>query len=350
MKAVITGATGFLGGYLLHELQSTYDEIYVIVRNPKKFDKITNSQIIPVLADVTDPATLIKPFKNADHCYHAAAKVGSWPKNPKEGYIQVNVEGTQNVLDIARETNIERVIYTSSFFVLGSTKEVPVDETWNNPIQFKHPYINTKYEATKYVDDYIQVYDEPSIITVYPTFIIGLGMGANNPVSNNLLAYLNGKLPGLPIPWYIGLPGGGKIQWNFVLAESVAQGHVLAAFNGKKSEKYILGGENIPLRDFFHLFGSKIGKKPPGRIPNFLASLYSQILELGRNATLPVSEVEIAKRWFIFDSSKAINELGYTPKPIDSIIRPWLEERLGKADFSKKTAQKLQNYLEENKK
>ncbi|MFX1513509.1 MAG: NAD-dependent epimerase/dehydratase family protein [Promethearchaeota archaeon] len=346
MKAVITGATGFLGGYLIQELQSIYDEIYPIVRDPKNLKKLNNEQIIPFQGDITVPNTLKNPFSKADHCYHAAAKVSSWPKDPQKGYVQTNVLGTQNVLDIAQETNIERLIYTSSFNALGETGEEPQTEQWDNPHSFTHPYFNTKYDAGKLVEDYIQNHDDLNIITVIPTFIIGLGM--NNPVSTNLLYYLNGKLPGLPILGYLGLPGGGKVQWNFVLAESVAKGHVKAALKGKKREKYILGSENLFLRDFFHLFGNKIGLKPPGRIPYFLASLYSHMLEFGKNPALTVSELQISKRWFIFDSSKAINELDYSPEPIEKIIRPWLKEQLTRGNFKKKTTEKVKNYLEKN--
>ena len=87
---------------------------------------------------ITVPNTLKKPFSKADHCYHAAAKVSSWPKDPQKGYVQTNVLGTQSVLDTARETNIERLIYTSSFNALGETGEEPQTEQWDNPHTFTH--------------------------------------------------------------------------------------------------------------------------------------------------------------------------------------------------------------------
>lgn len=338
MKAVMTGATGFLGSYLLAELRKSYEEIVCLARTPRKLKAEEDDQVKVVQGDVTAPTDLMKDaLVGADHLYHSAAKVGSWPKDPQRGYVQTNVDGTKTILSMATEAGVGRVVYTSSYFALGETGVDPVTEDWNVPPSFDHPYVTTKYEAGKVVERWVAEHpdSETEVVVVNPTTIVGVGM--DNPVSASLVDYLNGKLPGLP--------GGGRTVLNFVLAESVAEGHVLAAKQGRAGQKYLLGCEDMMLRDFYGMFGAKIDRKPPRKVPTFLVKLYARMLEFGRNPAMTVADFNVARRHWAYNDSKAREELGYAPKPVIEVVEPYLTHLKYCGLLKPKVAKKLSDIL-----
>ncbi len=128
-----------------------YESINVLTHNSNKISP-ENNKINVYQGDITDPTTLLDFMESCDHVYHAAAKVGSWPKDPNQGYIATNIEGTKNIIKTADACDIKKIIYTSSFFALGSTGPETRDENWDNKTDFKHPYVTTKYDAGKKVD------------------------------------------------------------------------------------------------------------------------------------------------------------------------------------------------------
>jgi farnesol dehydrogenase len=334
LKAGITGATGFLGPYLLTQMLEEYNSINVLTHKSNNISP-ENSKIHHYQGDITDPTTLLDFMESCDHVYHAAAKVGSWPKDPTKGYIATNIEGTKNVIKTADACNVKKIIYTSSFFALGSTNPEARDETWDNKPDFKHPYVTTKYDAGKIVETMVQENSYP-IISVYPTTIIGNGM--DNPLSALIVDYINGKLPGLPAE-------GGRRGLNFVDTKSVAKGHLLACHKGKYGEKYILGGENMTLRDFLLRFGNLLDIKGPRGIPNFVSAIYAWILERGSNPGFTHADLEVAKRWWIYESTKAQNELGYNPTLLEGTIASILEEFYTLGKLNKKGSRRYETYL-----
>ncbi|MHA2363591.1 MAG: NAD-dependent epimerase/dehydratase family protein [Candidatus Hodarchaeales archaeon] len=340
MQAAITGASGFLGKHLLDELINYYDKVIAIVREPTKLDHIQNEKLVIIKGDITDSSSLKKPFTGVDHLYHTAAKVGS---EDRDTIFLTNVEGTYNVLTVAQEQGVKRVIFTSSFFALGETNSSsdPVMEDWDVLPTFKFSYIQSKYESGKLVDEYARNNDL-DIVTVCPTFMVGLGMiNPTNAFSISLLEYLNGKLPGIP--------GGGNNIFNFVLASSVAKGHIQAALKGKKGEKYILGGENLPLKVFYGMFGEKIGRNPPRGLPKILGIIYSRLLGLskliGKKPKLTRADIIVSTKSYAYKSDKAITELGYKITPVETIIRPMFEYLLDSGYLNRKTGKKVKGYL-----
>lgn len=335
MKAIITGGTGFLGKYMIKEMEEKYEQIIVLARDPTKVK--TTEKIIPRKGDITDLTSLKSVFEGVDHVYHMAAKVGSWPKDPTKGYIQTNIEGTRNVIEQAMKEEVSKIIYTSSYFALGETGEEIVDEKWDTPPNFKHPYVNTKYQSGKLVDELIKENGIP-IVSVVPTTIVGVGM--DNPLSAVITEFLEGKLPGLP--------KGGKTRLNYVLVEDVAKGHLLAAEKGKVGEKYILGGENMALKDFLLLYGEVLKLKKPRSLPNFAVWFYARIQEFKREPEMTRGDFNVAKRNFTYTSEKAQKELGYSKKAIQTIVNPMLEYFIEADKLNLKTKEKVAQALEKN--
>ncbi|MHA2249440.1 MAG: NAD-dependent epimerase/dehydratase family protein [Candidatus Kariarchaeaceae archaeon] len=333
MKAAITGATGFLGQYLISELLGHYDDISVLVRTPTMFK---NDNIQVFTGDIRKPTTLQPFLKDVDHLYHAAAMVGSWPRDPMDGYYQINVDGTKNLIEEAMKSDLSKIIYTSSYFALGETGETERNEDWDKAPDFKHPYVNTKYQAGKLVEQLVEDFGYP-VTSVFPTVIIGEGM--DNPVSSIIIDYINGKLPGLPAK-------GGSMGLNFVLADSVAKGHLQAADRGSNGEKYILGGENISLREFLMMFGEALNLKPPRSIPNWVSKSYAWLLELKGNPGFTRADLEVSKRSYVYDSSKAVKKLGYKPESIHTVIPKLLKEYMKSGKLNTKGEKSINTYLQ----
>ena len=331
MKAIITGATGFLGKHMLTELTEQYEQAVALVRDPTKLrTNGRNEKIVAKKADITDVSSLKMVFEGVDHVYHMAAKVGSWPSDPSKGYIQTNIEGTKNVIEQAMKADVSKIIYTSSYFSLGETGEEIANEEWNSPPTYKHPYVNTKYQAGKVVNEFSKENGLP-IVTVIPTTMVGVGM--DNPLSALIVEFLEGKLPGLP--------RGGKTRLNYVLAEDVAKGHLLASEKGKIGEKYILGGENMALKDFLMLYGELLELKKPRSLPNFMVWFYARIQEFKKEPEMTRADFNVAKRNHTYTSEKSEKELGYTHQSIQTIVEPMLQKMLEEKKFSENIEEKL---------
>jgi nucleoside-diphosphate-sugar epimerase len=325
-----------LGRYLIEDLLGVYDEVRVLARTPSKLEPQVGLTVVK--GDITQPEMLNEDFLGGVDClFHAAAKVGSWPRDPNAGYRQTNIEGTENVLVQAEKFGIPKMVYTSSFFALGATGSVPRDESWDNPPSFKHPYVTTKYQAGQLVDQMISDHSYP-IIQVNPTTIMGAGI--DNVISNTIIDWVNGKLPGLP--------GGGKTQLNFVRAQDVAIGHLLAAERGKIGEKYILGGPNMSLAEFMRLFQQKLGISVPRSLPYIFGKIYGLLQELQGDPSFTRADISVSQRFFIYSTEKARTELGYDPQPLESIIDPMLKFFVQSNKLNSRGEERVNNYFSTN--
>lgn len=315
--ALITGASGFLGKILLKNMIGLYEDIYIIGRNTKVLYILKNhynatiTKIHVKKIDISERDQLVSLFSivKFDIVYHAAAKVGSIPSDPNEGYTQTNIDGTKNICDMVLKYNVDRLIYTSSFFALGETGGDIKDENWNNKSNFAHPYITTKFDAGQLVD-YYKINHNLPVIIIIPTTIIGVGM--DNPLSKLIIDYLSNKL--------LGLPNKGKSRLNFVTVNSVAQGHILAATFGKIGEKYILGGKNMQLNEFLNLFGRKYGIKPVRSIPFFIIYIYALFQRFNKNPEITTQDLNVSVRNYTYSSNKAIASINYIYEDIERVI------------------------------
>ena len=322
MSIFVTGGTGFLGKQLIKELNSLDEDVHLLVRNNSNVKEIDNKRLKIFPGDVTNIRTIREAIKGCKTVFHMASLVKAWVRNPAEFY-QVNVEGLKNVMECALEEDVTKFIYTSSFMAIGpSNGKINTEETQHNPDHLHNHYERTKYIADQLISEYLN--KGLPIITVYPCVIYGPGeITEGNLVVRIILDFLERKIPGIL--------GDGSKLWNYAFITDVAKGHLLAMEKGKIGEKYILGGENISMGNFFKLIEALSGINAPRRhIPFWIAKLSARYDELiarisGKTPKHTPSIIEIYKHDWAFSSEKAERELGYTHIPLKEGLEQTLD-------------------------
>ncbi|MCE5269735.1 NAD-dependent epimerase/dehydratase family protein [bacterium] len=329
MRILLTGASGYLGSRILNQLlEHTGHEIAALVRPGRERALPRHARVVPVAGDITDPTSLRLALKSCRAAVHAAAKVSTWARDPAE-FDRVNVKGAFNVLRAAGEAGLDKVLYVSSFLALGSSAGTPLDE--DSP-HLRQSHFND-YERTKYAAN-IQAQELAQaglpLVTLYPAVIYGPGpFTAGNLISNLVRDHLRGRLPARI--------GHGRQRWNFVYVEDVAAGVRLALERGKPGRNYILGGENVSLGQFFAALATASGQPAPRlAVPFWAARLIGWAEERlatlsGRMPQLTRGVVDIFRRDWEFDSSRAVHELGYSARPLSEGLEltvRWLRESI----------------------
>jgi farnesol dehydrogenase len=322
MAVFVTGGTGFLGKQLVKELSLFDEEIHLLVREKSNIKGMNSKRYKMFVGDVTRTHTIKTAMKGCKTVFHMASLVKAWTRNPGEFY-QINVKGLQNVMECSLEEGVSKFVYTSSFMALGpSYNKINTEETIHNPRHLHNPYEETKYLADQLILQYLD--KGLPVITVYPCVIYGPGeITEGNLVVRIILDFLNNKIPGI-------LGNGGKV-WNYVFISDVVKGHLLAREKGKIGQKYILGGENISMKNFFVLLEGLTGTSAPKyRIPYWIAkiSAYWQVSLASLSGKAPMhtpSVIEIYKHDWAYSSEKAEQELGYTHIPLREGLKHTLD-------------------------
>src|ERR687896_2376887 len=306
MKVLVTGGTGFLGRRIVSELAPRHS-VRLLVRRGSSRDRFPPG-VEFAEGDVTDRASLDRAIAGCDAVVHAAALVKILA--PREEFDRINVGGLENVLAAVEEAGgVERVLYVSSFIALGPTEDAPggvLDETAEPR---DRAWIND-YERTKTLSDRLArraIAAGFPLAVVYPGVIYGPGeLTEGNIVVRHILDLVHGRLPAL-----IGKP---ERRWNYVFVEDVARGIALAL--EKPTGRYILGGENVTLGDFYATVGRLTGAKIPTlRMPDGFAKAAGAMQKTwarlrGTTPQLTPDLVEIYQHDWAYDSSRAERELG----------------------------------------
>ena len=325
MKIFITGATGYIGHRLVERLLQQGHQINALVRRIPAGDIFSHPDLTYVEGNLLDKASLERGMKDCNQVYHLAAYARPWAKNPGT-YFEINVQGTLNVLEAARQVGIEKLVYSSSCAVLGRSNGSPLTEDHVRDIHFF-----TEYESSKHIaETYVRSYSGKGLDTVIvsPSKVYGPGLWKeSNAVSHLMQLYIEGD-------WHV-IPGDGKSLGCFCYIEDVVNGHLLAMAHGRTGEKYILGGENLALNEFFYIVKTLSGKNHfLVHIPIWLMMLFGWKEEIG--ASLFGRDPLIPRKWIIkynhdlaCSSEKAIRELGYKITPITEGLTTtlrWLKE------------------------
>lgn len=303
MKALVTGATGFIGFHVATLLAKQGFSVKALVREGSDACGLTALGIEPVVGDVRDPHSVRRALEGCGQLYHLAADYRLWVNDPKTMY-EINVKGTENVMEAALMAGIERVVYTSTVGVLAACSNgKPSNE--ETPVSIKDMvghYKKSKFIAETAVYGFIG--KGLPVVIVNPTTPIGDMDRKPTPTGKIIVDFLNGKIPA-----YL------DTGLNFVDVEDVAAGHILAARYGKIGQRYILGNKNFSLREFFECVAGIAGRKPPRvRLPYFPVLLAAYVDEslsriTGRHPTIPLTGVKMARKFMYFDCSKAVREL-----------------------------------------
>ncbi len=278
----------------------------------------------PVKGDIRDFGTCCDALKGCRHLYHLAADYRLWVPNPAVMYA-INVVGTKNIMRAALMRSVEKVVYTSTVGVLAARTDGALsnEESSADIRDMVGHYKKSKFLAETEVRHCIEQ-GLPAVI-VNPSTPIGPFDRKPTPTGKIIVDYVNGRIPA-----YL------DTGLNFVDVEDVAAGHVLAADLGRVGQRYILGNQNITLREFFGILARMTGKKAPAvRLPYapvLMAAYVNEALSTwitGKHPTIPLAGVKMARKYMFFDCAKAVKELHLPQSPLERALEKalhWFEQ------------------------
>ncbi len=302
MRAFVTGGTGFVGANLVRLLLAENYEVVALARSKAKAKNLEGLAVEIVEADLTDPG-LAEKMRGCQVLFHAAAHYSLWQAD-RDLLYRSNVLGTRNILACAQKAGIERTVYTSSVAAIG-VREGVADETYQSPPdKLIGAYKQSKYYAEQ--EAYQAVRAGQDVVIVNPTTPVGPYDIKPTPTGEIILRFLRRQMPA-----YIDTAG-----LNFVDVGDVVRGHLLALEKGKSGERYILGHQNLSLKDFLGLLAELTGLEAPSfAVPAWLplgvAWFDEQVLgAFGKQPEIPLDGVRMAAEPMYYSPAKAIRELG----------------------------------------
>lgn len=310
---LVTGASGYLGGNLCLALTSSGHHVRAFVRRSSDLSCLPPSVEL-AYGDVTDLPSLLAACAGCDVVFHAAALVEPWLPDASK-FSTVNVGGLKNVLQAFKETDtLQKIIYTSSYFALGSTDGYVADEKQVHPGEL----FCTEYEKSKAIADTVALQaatDGTPIVLLYPGVIYGPGkQTTGNIVARILIERFNGRLPG-----YI---GPGRDISSFCHVDDVVSGHIAAMHKGRVGERYLLTGENASFKQVFDISADITNTRRPWfHIPLWVVETYGWISVLvsrvtGKLPLISYPTVRVMRHQWAYSCEKAKKELGYTPRSL----------------------------------
>jgi dihydroflavonol-4-reductase len=313
---LVTGATGFVGSAVARELGARGHQIRVLVRSTSNRRNLDGFQAEIMFGDVNDPAAVARAVVGCRYVFHLAADYRIWVPNAAP-MMQTNVEGTASLMRAAKAAGVERIVHCSSVAALGvrpdgqpANEETPVDLA-----KIAGAYKRSKYLGELAVRKLIQEEGVPAVI-VNPAAPVGMRDIKPTPTGRMIVDAANGKIPA-----YM------DTGLNLVRVEDVAIGHALALERGKIGEGYILGGENLSLREILTMITQEAGRKPPRFkvTPNMMWPVAWVEERLARmfkmEPRVTRDHLRMARSKMYFSSDKAKRELGYAPRPVRPAIK-----------------------------
>jgi|SRR5579875_569513 len=311
MKALVTGASGFVGAAVVRHVLARGGGARCLVRASSSRRNLEGLPVEVAVGDLTDSPSLERALAGCDTLFHVAADYRLGVRDPAELY-RANVEGTRNVLDAAARAGVSRIVYTSSVATIG----IPADGTPGNeetPVRLDDMighYKRSKFLAEQVAREWARANAPAHLVIVNPSTPIGPGDVKPTPTGRIIVDAASGRTPA-----YV------DTGLNVVHVDDVAEGHLLALERGRSGEHYILGGENLSLRDILGTVAELVGRPPPRiRLPHavvlpiaYIAEGYSRVT--GRPTRVTVEGVRMSRKRMFFSSEKAVRELGYRWRP-----------------------------------
>lgn len=320
MKVLVTGGTGYLGRAVVRALARHGHDLVVFARTASRADLPGT----PFDGDVRDRAALERAAAGCDAVSHSAALVSIWRRR-RQDFDDVNVGGLRNVLSVAAQHGIPRIVYTSSFLALAPRdRPAPIEA---------NDYQRTKVAADRVAGEAVR--DGAPLIRVYPGVVYGPGSFTEGNLVGRLIAdHLKRRLPGLV---------GPEKPWSYAYVDDVAAGHCAALERGALGARYVFGGENAPQSRVFELVQQLTGRRPPARIPFPVADALGALEELrvsliGGTPLITRGAVEIFRYDWSLDSADATREFGYRITPLAEGIRRTVDSITGESNGTRPTA------------
>jgi dihydroflavonol-4-reductase len=324
MKALVTGATGFVGAAVARALGAAGWQVRVLARSGSNRSNLQSPAWDVVEGDLADLKSLERALEGCTGLFHAAADYRLGARDPTQLY-RTNVEGTRRILSAARTAGISRIVYTSSVATIGIPSDGSPGEE-RTPVAESHMighYKRSKYLAEEVARDAARA--GMSVVIVNPSTPVGPGDIKPTPTGQLVLDAASGRMPA-----YV------DTGLNIVHVDDVAAGHLLAFERGRAGERYILGGEDMTLQSILGQIARLVGRAPPRiRLPYaavlpvaYLAEGFAKIS--GRSGRVTLEGVRMSRKRMFFSSAKAVSELGYRWRPplqaFEDALR-WYRER-----------------------
>jgi dihydroflavonol-4-reductase len=307
-SVLVTGASGFIGSAIASALRVEGYQVRVLVRPSSPRINVDPRDEIFV-GDILDQSSIASALSGARYLVHAAADYRLWAPSEQD-IMRTNVEGTRMVMQEAIRAGLERVVYTSSVATLDLRGNGPADETRILPVDLAiGAYKRSKVMAERLVVDMARSHDLP-VVVVNPSTPIGPRDVRPTPTGRMLIEAASGRMPAFI-----------DTGLNFVHVDDVAAGHVAALRQGRIGERYILGGQNITLRQLLTDVAELVGRKPPWvQIPRAALYPFAFTAEMVARATggtpfATIDGLRLSRYHMYFNDAKARGELGYRSRP-----------------------------------
>ena len=316
MLAFVTGATGFVGSHVARVLAQQGAGLRLLVRPSSDTRNIEGLKAERVVGDLRDPASLEKGISGCEVVFHVAADYRLWVRDPEQMY-RSNVEGTRAILNLAKKNRVRRVVYTSSVATMGFTSNGhPADE--NSPVSLDN--MIGPYKRSKFIAEQIALEAGRGgidVVVVNPTTPVGERDIKPTPTGRIIVDFLRRKFPA-----YV------DTGLNLVDVQECAHGHIAALERGRTGERYILGGENLTLKQILDKLADITGLPSPSvRVPYLMALATGVVDELvtgrilGREPRATIDAVRMGRKKMFVTSAKAERELGWKAVAVDGALR-----------------------------
>lgn len=313
MATLVTGASGFLGSHVARQLVARGDDVRVLLRPSSHNRAIGDLSLEYVTGDLRDADSLERAVKGVERVFHVAADYRLWARRSREIYDS-NVAGTKNLLAAAKRAGVAQFIYTSTVATIAVDRSEPPNELTEAKLEeMVGHYKRSKWMAEREVLNAAK--EGLPVIVAMPTTPVGPWDWKPTPTGKIIVDFLNGKMPG-----YV------ETGLNFVGVEECAAGHLLVAEKGKIGERYLLGAENLTLKQVLDTLEKITGLSAPTlKIPHgvalgvaYASTIFSRLI--GEEPQIPIEGVKIARHKMFVDCSRAKRELGFQPGPVAAAL------------------------------
>src|SRR5256712_219465 len=315
MLAFVTGATGFVGSHVARVLAEQGADLRLLVRSSSNLKNIRGLKAEQVVGDLRNPVTLEKAMAGCDVVFHVAADYRLWIRDPEQMY-RANVEGTRAILQATRKNRVRRVVYTSSVATVGFTSNGrPADE--NSPVSLDD--MIGHYKRSKFLAEQVAMQAAKTgmdVVVVNPTTPVGEQDIKPTPTGRIIVDFLKKKFPA-----YV------DTGLNLVDVKECARGHIAALEKGNRRDRYILGGENLTLKQILDKLPAITRLPSPKiRVPYVLALATGVVDEMvtghifGREPRATIDAVRMGRKKMFVSSGKAERELGWRVVEVDDAL------------------------------
>lgn len=320
MKAFVTGATGFVGSHVARALAAEGADLRLLIRPSSRTENIADLRAEVAVGDLCHPESLQRAIEGCDVAFHVAADYRLWVRDPQQMY-KANVEGTRAVIQAAQATGVRRVVYCSSVATMGFTDTGQiVDES--TPVSLAE--MIGHYKRSKFMAEQIALEagrNGANVVVVNPTTPIGERDIKPTPTGRIVVDFLRRKFPA-----YV------DTGLNLADVKEVARGHLLALEKARPGERYILGGENLTLKQILDKLSALTGlPSPTMKVPHGVAMGFAALdqfftgILMGKEPRATIDAVKMGRKKMYASSAKAERELGYRVLPVEDALRRAIE-------------------------